>query len=126
MKTIAIASKDVESRNEIARVLQRDDWHFVRFASGQAILDYIQSNPGVSIAIVDNDLEGSNGKEVVKAIRGELGLVDLPVVIVSKMIRMRYIGEFLDLGASYFVPKPIKPDLLRGYIEILLQKTGNS
>jgi CheY-like chemotaxis protein len=40
------------------------------------------------------------------------------------MVKMRDITEFLDLGASYFVPKPIKPEMLKQYVLTLLAKTS--
>jgi chemotaxis protein histidine kinase CheA len=60
------------------------------------------------------DLVDSTSKWV---IRGNEAFAKMPIVIISSVIRAKDIADLLDLGATYFMPKPLKINELKGFLE---------
>lgn len=85
----------------------------VRCEDGQEALDYLQKawdeihlKPG--IVLLDLNLPGVDGREVLKELKDNVRLRSIPVVILTTSDSSRDIDECYQLGANTFIQKPVK------------------
>jgi DNA-binding response OmpR family regulator len=74
--------------------------------------------------IMESMLPGQDGHEVLRWIRQNDQLKDVPVIILSARKKDRDIVEALELGASDYVTKPFILDELVARLARLLSRTG--
>ena len=98
---------DIELNRELlARRLKQADYPVALVSSGEEALEYLGSNP-VSIVLLDINLGGLSGLDVLRTIRQTWTAAHLPVVMVTAQDRSQDIVTALDLGADDYVTKPI-------------------
>ncbi|AQT67416.1 Chemotaxis protein CheY [Anaerohalosphaera lusitana] len=91
----------------------------IRFGSGQKLLDYVdnniaQANCSGYIVILDIQLPGLNGVEVLKDIRRSKKSCELPVLMLSTTDRQTTIDKCMQIGADAYFVKPLsKPAFFR-------------
>lgn len=86
-------------------ILKRAGWSIESVTDGEAAIDALRRHRP-RVMVLDIMLPKRSGFEVLKQIRGEPGLEDLPVLILTAkgQAQDRRIAE--DLGADAFVTKP--------------------
>lgn len=86
-------------------ILKRAGWSIEAVTDGEAAIDALRRHRP-RVMVLDVMLPKRSGFEVLKQIRGEPGLEDLPVLILTAkgQAQDRRIAE--DLGADGFVTKP--------------------
>jgi len=78
----------------------------VRYLGGSGQYGNRHRYPMPALVILDLDLEGSGGYEVLSWIRREPRLQNLPVVVVSESKSQMDMRRAYDLGASSYLSKP--------------------
>ncbi len=91
-------------------VLGQDERRELRFApNGLEGLDLAAQEPDVELFLVDINMPHMDGLEFLRRLRGELGVVETPAIVISTE------GEDVDreaalaAGANAFLQKPWKP-----------------
>ena len=120
LPVVLLVDDDEDYLHIASRAIQREqvraDIRVVR--SGQEALDYLgleQTPPGVSrpnslvAAFVDLNLPGVNGWEILRRIRADERLRELPVIVVSSSARESDVRQSYDLGANSYVVKRYDP-----------------
>ncbi len=98
---------DVEANRELlVRRLKRCGYPVATASSGQEALAYL-SNHAVSVVLLDVQMPGMSGIEVLQAIRRRWSDAEMPVLMVSAKGLSEDIVTALDLGASDYITKPI-------------------
>ncbi len=105
--SILIVDDDPAMVQTLAATLQ-GPWK-LRFATnGSAALRLIDhDNP--DLVLLDADMPGMDGFEVLKRIKGSPHLIDLPVIMVTGLTSEAHERSGLKLGAADFIAKPIRP-----------------
>jgi len=94
---------------------------FVATASGSGTEGLALARSGdFEVVLLDVDLPGMSGIEVLKRLRREGSRV--PVLIVSANSDKRHIARLLDEGADDYVPKPVDPAELPARIRAVLRR----
>jgi len=62
-----------------------------------------------------------DGRQLIQTLRGDSGLKDLPIIIMSAVVGIKQISDLLDLGASLFQPKPIDLTELKKTLTVVLR-----
>ncbi len=57
--------------------------------------------------IVDVMLPGISGLELCQKVRGELGMADLPIIVVSAKSQLADVQAGLQAGANFYLTKPV-------------------
>ncbi len=68
---------------------------------------------GFGLVVIDGQIEGGDGFEIVARLRRSRELKDVPVVMVSSARRKEAIVAALKAGVNSYVLKPFKPEVLR-------------
>lgn len=75
-------------------------------------LDRAAQEPGVELYIVDVNLPRMDGVEFIRKLRGELGMLEAPVLVVSTECSEEDQRTALAAGADAYLCKPWKPEEL--------------
>lgn len=94
------------------------DIHHVE--DGQAALDYLAEHP-VDLVLLDLNLPGLDGHDVLKAVRTDDRTRTIPVVILTTSEEESDVARSYDLGANAFVTKPVGLD---GWATVVSQIEG--
>jgi two-component system response regulator len=99
-------------------------------ASGEMALQYLFGLPPFndkvrfprpSLVVLDLDLPGVSGFDVLKTIRESESLRDIPVLILTLLDEVQYRTRALELGATAFCPKPKDFSLITPFVQALLR-----
>jgi two-component system, chemotaxis family, chemotaxis protein CheY len=82
-------------------------------------LDRAAQEPEVDLYIVDVNLPRMDGMEFIRKLRGELGMVEAPVLVVSTECSDRDRETAMEAGADAYLCKPWNPEDLLGAIDSL-------
>ncbi|HEU0012589.1 MAG TPA: response regulator [Longimicrobium sp.] len=66
--------------------------------------------PRPDVILLDLDLPGKNGREVLQEVRADAALRTIPVVVVTATEAERELGHVYELDADCFVTKPVGVD----------------
>lgn len=125
--TILVADDDPDDRQMAEEALRAarlaNDLHFV--ADGEELLAYLQrtgpfvdpaSSPRPGIVLLDLNMPRVDGREALEAIKGDPGLRQIPVVVLTTSRTEEDIYRSYDLGVSGYVAKPITFD---GLVDVM-------
>ena len=85
----------------------------IRCEDGQEALDYCQSEwtdstPRPGIILLDLNLPGIDGRVVLKELKGNPRVRDIPIVVLTTSDDSKDIASCYDLGANTYIQKPVK------------------
>ncbi|MFY0598771.1 MAG: response regulator transcription factor [Cyclobacteriaceae bacterium] len=108
MKTIYIVD-DNQMMREFLRICFEKEYGVKVFASGEEALAYMTSESLPDMLLLDYELEGLSGTEILKSIKASGFLRDVPVMFLSGKQKSEIRIECLQAGALDFVCKPFNP-----------------
>ena len=115
-KTILIC-EDEPSLRELVRAVLGPGYRYVEAVDGGAALDLARSE-SPDLVILDLMLPKVSGFEVLATIRGDPGLRDTPVVVLTAWSHVQ--AEIEASGADRFVSKPFQPEELETVVRELV------
>ena len=74
------------------------------------------------LVLADINMPIMNGMELVERMSADPALSNIPVVIVATPLSEARVERLLDLGARAYLPKPFRPEALKGVVEEILGK----
>lgn len=89
--------------------------------NGEHALETLRSNNSFDILITDIIMPGMDGRELIQKINEDDTIDEMPIIIVSGVIKSSEVWHILEEGATYFIPKPIKKDVLYDYISLCIK-----
>jgi len=121
MTTIAVVEDNADNRLLLQAILG-DKYELSEYENGPDALRGIAS-ARPDVVLLDISLPGMDGNEILKRIRQDSGLKDLPVIALTAHAMAGDREKFLAAGFDDYVTKPIvDEDLLFGAIERHLRK----
>lgn len=94
-------------------VLAGEGAEIIYAENGAEALDCAAENPDVELFIVDINMPQMDGLEFLRRLRSELGVVDVPALVVSTEAEEEDHRAAIEAGASGYLKKPwTPPDLL--------------
>jgi adenylate cyclase len=121
---ILIVDDDPGNRDLLARRLARDGYSVQTASSGQAALESLANRaaPPVDLILLDVMMPGLDGYEVLRRLKGDTALRDIPVLMISAVDEIDSAVRCIELGAEDYLSKPYNPVLLRARIGACLEK----
>jgi CheY-like chemotaxis protein len=105
MRTVAVVDDNADNRLIIRTILE-DQYEILEFSSGmEAIQGFKKSRPDV--VILDISLPEMDGTEILRRIREDSDLHDLPVVALTAHAMVGDREKYLAAGFNDYVAKPI-------------------
>jgi two-component system response regulator MtrA len=111
-KTVLIVDDEMSNTQLFGMMLELEGYRPVAAFDAPTALEALrQQTP--DLMIVDVMLPGASGLQLCRQVRGELGLTDLPIVIVSAKSQLVDVQAGLAAGANTYLTKPVtKAELL--------------
>ncbi|MFM2124754.1 MAG: hypothetical protein RL328_1205 [Acidobacteriota bacterium] len=109
-------------RSFVKRVLQLSgvaSGLMLEAGDGAQALSVLKDHP-VHLVLTDINMPVMNGEQLLRAMRGDVSLVKVPVVVISTDARLDRVDQMMELGAAGYVTKPFTPELLRNEVERVL------
>jgi CheY-like chemotaxis protein len=119
MEKVLIVDDNRASRDLIRAILKTVRCDIIEAAHGQQALELMQQERP-DLVLLDIDMPGLNGLAVVKKIREDASLADLPVVAVTAFAMERDREKAMAAGFTAYVTKPVRAAILRQQVQQLL------
>ena len=108
-KTLLVVDSDDEMRETLTAVLRRD-YRVLRAATGEAALQMMQKED-VDLMLLEVDLPGISGFEVLKIVRENYPYVE--VIVISNTKELDTAIEAMRHGAYHYIAKDLDPESVR-------------
>jgi two-component system, chemotaxis family, chemotaxis protein CheY len=112
MKTVLIVDDSKSIRNEVSDVLTRAGYNVIEAAEGSEALACLRANTDVNVVVLDVNMPGMNGLDVLERITSEHAGRSLPVLMLTTEAERTLVERAKKAGAKGWLLKPINPDLL--------------
>jgi len=116
MNKILLVDDSGTMRKILMRVLRQaeiDCDGFLEASNGAEGLEFLNSEPGVSLVLCDFNMPVMNGLEFVKSVRAIEARKTLPIVMVTTEGGAEMVKNAMDAGASGYVTKPFTPESIK-------------
>lgn len=124
-RRILVADDDPVIRTILQTILSTAGFEVIEAADGrEALLQAAQQAP--DLMVVDLHMPHADGFEVIKGIRGVVGLSGLPIIVLSNDTDDASQFQAIELGADDYLIKPIKPAMVLARINAVLRRAGRS
>jgi two-component system chemotaxis response regulator CheY len=112
MKNVLIVDDSRSIRNEVTDVLTRAGYNVAEAADGAEALAYLSGSAPVSLVVLDVNMPGMNGLDVLDRIQNEHKTRNLPILMLTTEAERALVERAKKAGAKGWLLKPIKPELL--------------
>lgn len=117
---VLVVDDDNDIRYLITQVLQRHGCRVHQAVDADAALAFCESDP-VDLAVVDIELPGMDGLELLRAMHDRFSDKHIPVVLVTARALASDVATGLGLGASDYLRKPFETTELLARIDAALK-----
>lgn len=104
--TLLVVDDNAMNRDALERRLTRRGYTVVVAAGGQQALDRVAAQP-FDLVLLDVMMPGMSGLDVLRSLRAQYAMADLPVIMVTAKDQSEDIITALELGANDYVTKPV-------------------
>jgi len=123
MKKILITDDSSTSRMFIKRCFEISGWRdadFAEAADGQEALAILKDGGNVDLLVTDLNMPNMDGEELLETVKGDAGLAEIPVLVITSAGNPAKETELIKKGAFAILNKPISPanliEKLKDYI----------
>ncbi|HLA16675.1 MAG TPA: response regulator [Candidatus Limnocylindrales bacterium] len=117
---ILVVDDSPVDRAVVARLLASDGYEVVEAENGRQALDLLRAN-GVDAVITDLLMPELDGFATLAAIRADEKHGHIPVIVITGLDDLDSAVRCIELGATDYVLRPVKPALLRARIRASLE-----
>jgi len=117
---------DVEANRQlVCRRLADGGYQLQQAESGEQALEFIRATKP-DLVLLDYMMPNMNGIEVLRIMRKEIHLAQVPVIMLTARAEAEAVVSALEAGADDYVTKPIDFEVLRARMETQLAKMRSS
>jgi len=120
-KHIAVVDDDIDIANYLKMLLKPQYKVSVYFDAASALKGMQEEEGSPDLVISDVVMPGMSGYQLCEAIKGNLQLSHIPVVLVTAKVAVENQVQGLDKGADAYVTKPFQPAYLLALVKSLLE-----
>ncbi len=118
MKRVLIVDDATTVRKYERQLVEEMGFETEEAINGIEALEKILENR-FDLLLVDINMPKMNGYELVKEIRKNPELMDIPVIMISTEAAQEDKIKAYEAGANYYIVKPIRPETLKSLLTIL-------
>ncbi|MBI3553322.1 MAG: Flp pilus assembly complex ATPase component TadA [Elusimicrobia bacterium] len=118
---VLIVDDNADNRNVIRDTIKTDGYDAAEADGGKAAIEEIVRRKP-DLVLLDLMMPEVDGFAVVKKLRGELGLSDLPIMVITAMSESDSQALALELGADDYMTKPFIPKILKARVKALFRR----
>jgi len=121
---VMVADDDPVMRMLLKKFIESSGYEAIEAADGEEALTKIAEGPAPDLLISDINMPRMNGYDLVKGVRGALGLLDLPVIMLTTESSDKSQELAFQMGADDYVMKPFKGPLVMARVTAALRRAG--
>lgn len=121
---ILVVDDDPGARVLARAVLERKGYRVVEAADGEEALARWGSDPGIRLAVVDLEMPGMGGAELVRGLRASPGGERLAIVVLTGAEDPALEVDLIEGGADDYLQKPLEPRLFLARVAATLRRSG--
>lgn len=103
----------------IGKAILESEYKILLMKSGVQALGYLKCFPKPDVILLDMIMPGTSGVDMLKALKQDPKLSDIPVLFMTSMGDFNNEVEAYSLGAVDILQKPINPELIRAKMKRL-------
>ena len=116
---ILIADDNLQLREYMSSKLS-EEYDVVTVGDGDSLMKMLYDND-ISLVITDITMPGKNGLEICKAVRSDVVISHIPIIVLSARTSVESRIQALEAGADIYIEKPFDLDFLRFSIKNILE-----
>lgn len=117
---ILIADDDSVTRRIIRSIIEQTGFIAVEAKNGREAYQILNENPRFAACIIDIQMPIIQGTELVRKMRSDKHLSQIPVMVITAQDAIRGPGESMEAGAIVFVPKPFTTSQMMAMLRLLV------
>ena len=121
-KRVLVVDDGELERKFISRTLEKRGFVVATAASGQEALAVIEQQEGFDLVLLDFYMPGQTGKDLCAHLKTLPKTKDIPVIFLTGSATDRNVVECFDVGAEYFLRKPISGGVLLRHVDMILNE----
>jgi signal transduction histidine kinase/CheY-like chemotaxis protein len=118
---LLVVDDNEHNRDTLRRRLERQGHTVVVAENGRKALERIAEDC-FDLVLLDIMMPDIDGYEVLRRLKADPALRDLPVLMTSALDDIRSVVRCIELGAEDYLPKPCDPVLLRARVQACLEQ----
>lgn len=119
---ILVVDDNEMNRDMLSRRLTRQGFEVDTAEDGQQALDKI-AETDYALVLLDVMMPRMNGYDVLEAIKTEMKLQNLPVIMISAVDDLDSVVKCIEMGAEDYLFKPFNPVLLKARVEASIRRS---
>ena len=112
---VLVVDDDALNRRLLTATLAKEGIRTTSATDGAQALDAIREDPP-DVVLLDIEMPGIDGFEVLERIKGDETVRHLPVIMISGLCDTESVVRCLEIGADDFLPKPFDAAILRARV----------
>jgi type IV pilus assembly protein PilB len=119
---ILVVDDDADARLLIRTLMEQEGFEVEEAQDGDRALKLLEGEPDVSMVILDLDMPGLDGREILNAIRGTVATAAVPVLVRTGVGTDEDEADLLDAGADEYVTKATDTARLMARVRAVLRR----
>ncbi|XOV86114.1 MAG: Hpt domain-containing protein [Pseudomonadota bacterium] len=120
--TVMIVDDSVTVRKVTSRLMERQGWEVITAKDGVDAMNQLQ-DVYPDIVLLDIEMPRMDGFEVLRAVRRDERLKDLPIIMITSRTGEKHQQQALELGVNRYLGKPFQEVNLLSTIDEVLAET---
>lgn len=121
-RLLLVVDDSITLRQTLALTLQRAGYQVLQARNGEEALEQLRLHPNIELILCDIEMPQMNGFEFLSVRRHEVGISQVPVVMLTSRTAEKHRRLAIQLGANAYLTKPYQDrELLAIVSEILLK-----
>ncbi|MBN1979983.1 MAG: response regulator [Chitinivibrionales bacterium] len=108
MIKILVAEDDLISQKTASAYIEKMGHVAFISPNGKHAFEALCVNDDIKILVTDFMMPKMDGRKLIKTVRSEPKFSAMPIIIMSGIIGVNEISDLLEIGATFFIPKPLK------------------
>ncbi len=122
---VLVADDDPAILRLVKAIVEREGFAVISARDGKEAYKFLQSGKEFSAVIFDVVMPYIQGTELVRYMKSEKRLMNIPVIMMTAEQNPRLSSESYAAGAVAFLPKPFTASQLKMMLEVFVQKKQN-
>jgi two-component system sensor histidine kinase/response regulator len=118
---ILVVDDDEGNRDVLSRRLESQGYSVDTAENGERALEMLRGDT-FDLVLLDILMPGTDGFDVLKAIKAEKKLENIPVIMISALEEVDSVARCIEMGAEDYLSKPFDPVMLKARLGACLDK----
>ena len=121
---ILLVDDDSVGRALARSVLEKNGFRISEATDGGSALERLEGAPEFALMVLDLEMPGMTGREVLARVRHSVQTAGLPVLVLTGTVSDETEAQLMDEGADDYIRKPLEPARFVARVKAALRRAG--